>query len=169
MPSKQSPEPTDWREGRRLRAWALHQHGWKQTEIAAALGVTQGAVSQWLKRGRQGGTEGLRRRPAPGAQPRLTPEQRTELMAVLAQGAEAFGFLGDIWTTKRIATVIKRVFGVPYHRAHISRLLRALGLSVQLPTTRATQRDDTDIQAWWDERWPDLKKRLSARDAPSSG
>jgi transposase len=169
MPSKQSPEPTDWREDRRLRAWELHQQGWKQTEIAAALGVTQGAVSQWLKRGRQSGTEGLRRRPAPVARPRLTPDQRTGLTALLAQGAEAFGFLGDVWTTKRVATVIKRVFGVTYHRAHISRLLRALGLSVQLPTTLATQRADTDIQAWWDERWPDLKKRRSARAAPSSG
>jgi transposase len=158
MPSNQSPAPTDWRAGRRRRAWAVHQHGWKQTELAAARGVTHGVVSQWRKRGRPGGTAGLRRRPAPGAQPRLTPEQRTERMAVLVQRAAAFGFLGDIWTTKRIASVIKRVFGVPYQRAHISRLLRALGLSVQLPTTRATQRADTDIQAWWDERWPDLKK-----------
>ena len=56
-------EPVDWREGRRFRAWDLHQQGWKQTAIAAALGVTQGAVSQWLKRGKDGGIEMLRRRP----------------------------------------------------------------------------------------------------------
>jgi DNA-directed RNA polymerase specialized sigma24 family protein len=42
--------PTDWREGRRLRAWELAQQGWKQTDIAAALGVTHGAISQWLTR-----------------------------------------------------------------------------------------------------------------------
>ncbi len=60
---------TDWREGRRLRAWELHQQGWKQKDIAAALGVTQGAVSQWLKRGNTRGVDALRRRPAPGAQP----------------------------------------------------------------------------------------------------
>ncbi len=47
-------EPVDWREGRRLRAWELHQQGWKQTTIAEALGVTQGAVSQWVKRGKAG-------------------------------------------------------------------------------------------------------------------
>jgi predicted transcriptional regulator len=40
-------KPTDWREGRRLRAWELQQQGWKQKDIAAALGVTPGAVSQW--------------------------------------------------------------------------------------------------------------------------
>ncbi len=42
----------DWREGRRRRAWELAQQGWKHQDIAAALGVTPGAVSQWLKRAR---------------------------------------------------------------------------------------------------------------------
>ena len=61
----------DWREGRRRRAWELKQPGWKQPgwkqqDSAAALGVTPGAVSQWLKRGREQGIEGLRRHPAPG-------------------------------------------------------------------------------------------------------
>jgi predicted transcriptional regulator len=45
-----SSRATNWREGRRLRAWELHQKGWQQQAIAEALGVTQGAVSQWLKR-----------------------------------------------------------------------------------------------------------------------
>src|SRR3712207_4193562 len=94
MPTTHSKEPTDWREGRRLRAWELHQRGWKQRDIAAALGVTQGAVSQWLKRGRTGGRDQLKRRRAPGSQPRLAPAQLTELKTLLAHGAEAFGFLG---------------------------------------------------------------------------
>ena len=54
----------DWREGRRRRAWELKQQGWKQTAIAAALGITPGAVSQWLKRAREDGVDALRRHPA---------------------------------------------------------------------------------------------------------
>jgi predicted transcriptional regulator len=46
------PRPHDWREARRYRAWALHRRGWTQRTIATALGVTPGAVSQWLKRAR---------------------------------------------------------------------------------------------------------------------
>ena len=69
----------DWREGRRRRAWELKAAGWKQQDIAAALGVTPGAVSQWLKRGREQGVEGLRRHPAPGRQPRLSPEQLAQV------------------------------------------------------------------------------------------
>jgi len=36
----------DWKEWRRRRAWELSQQGWSQKDIAEALGVTQGAVSQ---------------------------------------------------------------------------------------------------------------------------
>ncbi len=168
MPA-QRQEPVDWREGRRLRAWELHHQGWKQTDIAAALGVTQGAVSQWLKRGKDGGVAALRRRPAPGSSPRLTREQRARLVDELAKGAPAFGFIGDVWTTKRIAAVIKELFGVSYHPAHVSRIVRRLGHSVQLPVTQATQRDDAAIQAWREERWPALKKRRKPKGGPSSG
>ena len=39
----------DWLEKRRLRAIDLSLRGWAQAEIVEALGVTKGAVSQWLK------------------------------------------------------------------------------------------------------------------------
>ena len=52
-----SQQATDWREGRRLRAWELKQEGWKQQDIARALGVSKGAVSQWMKRAKQEGME----------------------------------------------------------------------------------------------------------------
>ncbi len=64
-------EATDWREGRRLRAFKLKQRGWSQQRIAEALGVSKGAVSQWMKQARDGGgAQALKRQPAPGARPR---------------------------------------------------------------------------------------------------
>ncbi len=168
MPTRRG-EPTDWREGRRLRAWELHQQGWKQTDIAAALGVTQGAVSQWLTRGKTGGSVALRRRSAPGSAPRLTLEQREQLHSMLTQSAEAFGFVGAVWTTKRIAAIIHEHFGVRYHPAHVSRLVRALGQSVQVPVTQAIQRDEAAVQEWHEQRWPALKKKPWQNAEPSCG
>jgi transposase len=156
---KASTQPRDWREGRRLRAWTLHEQGWKQHAIADALGVTQGAVSQWIARGKAGGIEALHNRKSPGAPRRLSTEQRQQLPALLQRGAEAFGFRGEIWTRARIAAVIKREFGVSYHRDHIGRLLSEVGWSVQKPVERATQRDEVAIARWRDERWPVLKKK----------
>jgi transposase len=148
----------DWREGRRLRAWELKQQGWNQRDIARALGVTEGAVSQWVKRGRQGGVEALRKRNSTGAPPRLSAEQRARVPELLALGAPAHGFHGEVWTCERVAQVIRKEFGVSYHRAHVSRLLRALGLSLQKPARRANQRDEEAIERWKQERWPRLKK-----------
>lgn len=159
----------DWREGRRRRAWQLKQQGWKQQDIAAALGVTPGAVSQWLKRGRERGEEGLRRHPAPGPTPKLSPAQLAQLLALLERAAEAYGFRGQVWTCKRIAEVIRHTFGVTYHPAHVSRLLHTLRQSVQRPHARAAQREGPAIAAWWRERWPALEKKPPTRGEPSSG
>jgi transposase len=108
MDNSLSKEATDWREGRRLRAWELKQKGWSQQRIAEALGVSKGAVSQWMKRGREGGLEALKRQPAPGAQPRLSEEQRAQVPELLERGAEAHGFRGEVWTCGRVAEVIRR-------------------------------------------------------------
>lgn len=158
MDNSLSRQATDWREGRRLRAWELKQDGCNQQQIADALGVSKGAVSQWMKRGREEGPEGLRRRIAPGAIPRLSAEQRASLPELLAQGAPAHGFRGDVWTCQRVAEVIHREFGVSYHPAHVSRLLKKLRLSLQKPERRANQRDEEAIERWKEERWPELKR-----------
>ena len=143
--------------------------GWSQQKIAEALGVTAGAVSQWMRRGREGGEEGLKSRPRAGAEPKLTAEQRAQIPVLLAQGAEAFGFRGDVWTATRVATVIRREFGVRYHPNHVGKLLRAAGWSVQKPIERASQRDEAAIEAWRTERWPALKRGPTRRAGPSSG
>ena len=72
-----SSKATDWREGRRLRAFELKQEGCSQQNIARALGVVgKGAVSQWMKRAREGGgKETLRKRSSPGALERRSARQ----------------------------------------------------------------------------------------------
>ena len=155
-----SSQASDWREGRRLRAWELKQQGWNQREIAQALGITEGAVSQWMKRGRQGGVEALKKRMSLGAPSRLSEEQWAQLKELLAQGAPAHGFPGEVWTCERVAEVIRKEFGISYHPAHVSRLLKALGLSLQKPMRRAEQRNEEAVRHWKEERWPELKKGL---------
>jgi transposase len=153
-----SSQASDWREGRRLRAFELKKRGWKQAQIADALGVSEGAVSQWMKRAREEGVEGLRHKPPPGATPRLSEQERAKLPELLARGAEAHGFRGEVWTCERVAIVIRREFGVSYHPAHVSRLLKALRQSLQKPQRRGEQRDEEAIERWKEQRWPSLKK-----------
>ncbi len=160
--------PQDWKEGRRLRALELHEQGWTGRRIAEALGVSQGAVSQWLKAAREGGREALRRRRRGAKAPKLTAEQRAQLPTLLARGAAADGFIGDVWTTARVAEVIRREFGVRHHPAHVSRILTAIRWTVQKPVKRSTQRNEAQIAAWREERHPSLQVKPKKSTAPAS-
>src|SRR5215217_4040301 len=54
MDNSLSKEATDWREGRRLRAFELKQEGWSHQRIAEALGVSEeqrAKVPELLERG----------------------------------------------------------------------------------------------------------------------
>jgi len=164
-----APRKADWREERRKRAWKLKEQGWQQKDIATALGVSEGAVSQWLKRGREQGVEALNAHPPQGVTPRLTVEQKAQIPHLLAKGAQAYGFRGDVWTASRVAEVIVRTFGVRYHRDHVGRLMREAGWSRQKPVERASQRNEEAIRKWSQERWPALKKKLLRRRPRSSG
>jgi transposase len=153
-----NPSPRNWKEARRLQAWRLKQRGWSQRQIAEALGVSEGAVSQWMTRARDGGADALRHRPSPGAPARLTRAQLALLPALLQKGPEAYGFRGELWTRGRIAAVIRIEFGVSYHPAHVSRLCQAVRWSPQKPARRARQRDEAAIAHWRDNTWPAIKK-----------
>jgi transposase len=89
-----------------------------------------------------------------------------KLPELLKRGAEAHGFRGDVWTCERVATVIIREFGVGYHPAHVSRLLKALRHSLQKPQRRANQRDEEAIAHRKEERWPSLKRGRKRKAGP---
>jgi transposase len=163
-----NPKPRSWKEARRLQAWHLKQQGWPQRQIAEALGVSAGAVSQWMTRARQGGAAALRARPSPGAPRRLTPAQLARLPILLKRGPEAYGFRGQVWTRKRVVEVIRVEFGMVYHPTHVGRLLNALRWSPQKPMRRARQRDEAAIARWRTETWPAIKRGRKPRRRRSS-
>jgi transposase len=160
--------PHDWKEARRWQALTLKHQGWKQQRIAEALGVSKGAVSQWMARVREQGREALRAQPRAGAPPRLSVLELSLLPDVLSCGAEAFGFRGEVWTCARVATVMKQVFGVSYHKAHVSRLLKQLHWTPQKPIERAAQRDEAQVGYWRTTIWEELKKRRVGSGGPWS-
>ena len=90
------------------------------------------------------------------------------LQQLLTEGAQAHGFVNDLWTLPRIVTVLERVSGLRLHPGHLWRVLIALGWSVQKPERRATQRDERAIARWKQHTWPALKKRPQPKAGPSS-
>jgi transposase len=153
-----NPTPHHWKEARRFQAWQHQQQGWSQRRIAEALGVSEAALSQWMRHAREGGPEVLRHQPPPGAPRRLAADQLAHLPELLHRGAEADGFRGQVWTCGRIAAVMHLEFGVSYHPVHVGRLLKTSRWSPQKPARRARQRDEAAIARWREETWPTLKR-----------
>ena len=95
---------------------------------------------------------------------------------MILDGAVASGFDNELWTLSRIQAVVTQRFGVRFHRSHIWRLVRALGLTPQRPARRAVERDETRIARWVAEDWPDIvqtperaKRGSASRTSPASG
>ena len=149
-------------ERRRRRAVHLVEGGHSLATVARMVGAAVSAVWQWRETYRRRGAAALRAKPVPGRPPKLTARQRQRLPRLLAQGARAHGYATDLWTTKRVAVVITRAFGVVYHPAHVSRVLAGCGWSCQKPERRNVERDDAAIARWKRYRWAAIKKKPDA-------
>lgn len=122
----------------RRRCVDLDLAGWRQGPIAQALGLTQGWVSQTLKKYRQQGAAALKWRKPTGAPTRLTSDQLHQLVDELNKCAQHHGFAGAIWTRPRVNEVIKKLYGVSYDPSQIGRLLKRAGWSRQNRIAEAT-------------------------------
>lgn len=148
------------REWRRMRVMELKKRGWQQRDIAIALNVREETVSRWLAELRRPSPERVVTRPrAPGSLSKLNKSQQDLIPEMLSHGAESYGFRGHVWTCARIARVIQEEIGVSYHKGHVSRLLKALKWSPQVPIKRALQRDERAIEHWRVVVWPELQRR----------
>lgn len=145
-------------EQRRRRAVRLLQRGRHVSSVARAVNASVSSVLRWKEAWELGGIQGLSPRKTPGRPRRLSAYQRQELLDVLSQGARANGFSNELWTLRRIATLIRRQFDVSYHPSHVWKILRGCGWSCQVPERRAFQRDEQAIDRWKREQWPAIKK-----------
>ncbi|MFE2986426.1 winged helix-turn-helix domain-containing protein [Streptomyces sp. NPDC059262] len=105
-----------------------------------------------------GGRQALVSKGPGGARCKLDAGQLRLLQAVLDAGPAAAGWSDQCWALARIAEVVRRR-GVEYTLAGLDLLLHRIGWSVQVPSHKATERDEVKIAAWKDEQWPVIKRR----------
>ncbi len=124
------------------------------------LGASASSVMRWRDAVDSGGEEALKVRFSPGRPASLTEMQRKKLVKLLLKGAMANGFSTELWTTRRVASLIEEHCRVRFHRGHVARLLHEMGFSCQKPERRALERDEGKIEEWKRKRWPQVKKTL---------
>jgi transposase len=149
---------------RRRQAVAAVQRGDSVADVARIFGVSHRTVQRWLEQARSPG--GVAAKPHPGPKTKLTSEQEQELVRLLEMGSKAHGWDNELWTTKRIAVLIQRTFGVRMHHDHIGRFLRErLKWTSKKPRFRATERNDAAIQQWKEKEFPRIALEAAERGA----
>jgi transposase len=148
---------------RRQAVQAVHA-GNSVKDVARIMGVGRRTVYRWLKLEQL--PKGLAAKPSLGPATRLSVDQQGELERLLLQGAKAHGWSNELWTTKRIADLIRRHFGVSLHHDHVGRFLRQrLHWSPQKPRRKARERDEEAIALWKRDTFPDIVVAAGERNA----
>ncbi|MFG2275865.1 winged helix-turn-helix domain-containing protein [Streptomyces chartreusis] len=116
------------------------------------------SANRWRRALAAGGRQALASKGPAGARCKLDAGQLRVVQTVLDAGPAASGWSDQCWTLARIAEVVHRRFGVEYTLAGLGLLLHRIGWSVQVPSRKATERDEAKIAAWKDEQWPVIKR-----------
>ena len=152
-------------ERRRRLAVERVRQGEKPTVVARVLGINRTSLYRWRKAAEQG-PQALAAMPQRGPTPRLSDDQLRELDALLAQGAARHGWPNRLWTTARVAQLIRRHFAVSFHPDHVGRFLRRrLGWTPQKPRRRARERDEDEIARWKARTFPRIVRQTFRRGA----
>ena len=101
-------------------------HGKIAAHVARDIHRSKGWASQWLKRYKEEGPEGLIGRPKSGRRPELSEEASYKIKIILKESNQG-------WTTKQIEDLIVQKTGVKYHHNHIYRILGKWGFKQKVP------------------------------------
>jgi transposase len=115
----------------RMQAIAGALEGMTRAEAARLAGMERQALRDAVLRYNAEGLACLHDRPRPGAKPRLDEARRSALRQLILDGPEAETTGLSAWTLGELCREVEARWGVRYHEGHMSKLVRALGLSRQ--------------------------------------
>ena len=127
-------------------------------DIADFCGVHFTVVYKWVRIYKQKGEEGLKRRKAKGAEPKLNRDDKKKIILWLKKSAMEFGFETPLWDCRRIQRMIKQKLNKNIAISNLWENLRRCGLTPQKPEKLALERNEMKVKKWIREEWPKIEK-----------
>lgn len=142
----------------RKRAVSSVQTGESPEIVGRALGLNRVTIYGWLALYRAGGWLGLDARKRGGRPPLLDGKKlRWVYQTVTSKNPLQLKFTFALWTSKMVADLIERRYGIRLSKASVCRLLGQLGLTPQRPVWRAYQQKGCDVKRWLKTDYPRIK------------
>jgi transposase len=102
-------------------------------QIAAIVRLDENTVRRWLKRFQAEGVHGLKDRPRPGGEPKITPEYRARLLEVVRRRPRSLELAFSLWTLQRLADFLAEETGLRLSDETVRRTLKANGIVMSRP------------------------------------
>lgn len=142
----------------RKRAVMSVQNGQSPEVVALSIGVSRGAIYNWLSLYRHGGWDALNANKRGGRPPKLNAKALAWIYRIIAtKDPRQMKFPFALWTLKMIGQLIEQRFGIKLSKASISRLLAQLGITPQRPLWKAYQQNPKEVERWLKKRYPAIK------------
>jgi len=151
---------TEARVSRRLLAIANALDGMSREAAARSAGMDRQTLRDWVIRYNAFGVDGLADQWGDGRPPRLSSEERRELVAIVLAGPnpEASGI--SAFTREDLVRICQERFGKSLHVTSMGRILRELGLSRQKARPSHPQKDPAAQAAF--KKGPSASQKNSA-------
>ena len=158
-------ESGDANQTRRLLALASIYDGGSRSHAAKLGGVGLQVIRDWVLRFNADGPADLIDRRAPGAEPKLTPNQMQALVDILEQGPIPAIHGVVRWRMVDLAALVHEEFGVTLSEAAMSRLVRRLGNAKLSARPRHHAQNELAVEAFnktfppvWRRSGPDCRR-----------
>jgi len=131
----------DAKASRRMLALAFVLDGRSRTEAAESCGMERQTLRDWVYRYNEEGLSGLVDRRLPGRTPMLSPEQMSELAAIVETGPDPETDAIGRWRRIDLCDVVERRFGVRVAERTMGSILSRLGFARLSARPRHPQSD----------------------------
>jgi transposase len=128
-------------------ALALVLEGKSRGEAARSCGMDRQILCDWVHRYNAEGLKGLHNRTAPGAKPRLSPEQEREVAELVRKGPDLAVHGVVRWRRIDLSRVIKQRYGIKLAERSVGALLRRLGFRRISVRPRCPEQDAASQEA----------------------
>jgi transposase len=152
--------PPAAQEALRFRAVRAVLSGRRQKEVISFIGISQAALTKWLKLYRQGGEAALKpRRRGRRKSIQLEPWQAAQTVRTITDHCpDQVKLPWVLWTRDAVARMIKERYGITISRWTAGRYLERWGFSPQKPAKRALEQNPEAVMRWLDTEYPAIKK-----------
>jgi transposase len=135
------------------------QDGESPEVVAKVMGISRGAIYNWLSLYRHGGWDSLDARKRGGRRRKLDGKALQWIYkTVVGKNPMQLRFSFALWTTAMVVELIKDKFRVILSRSSVGRLLNQMGLTAQRPLWRAYQQNPEMVEKWMNKEFPKIRR-----------